>query len=77
MTQQQQPSSEDLAAFLAAVDGATPLSKPDRVSFEAPKPSPRPRQRERDEAAVLGELLHAPLAIDDWLDLGERRLLPA
>ena len=71
MTQRQQPSSEDLAAFLAAVDGATPLSKPDRVSFEAPKPSPRPRQLERDEAAVLAELLQAPLAIDDWLDLGD------
>ena len=66
----QQASNEDLAAFLAAVDGATPLSRPDRVSFEGPKPSPRPLQRERDEAAVLGELLHAPLAIDDWLDLG-------
>ncbi|EXI90310.1 MAG: putative DNA endonuclease SmrA [Candidatus Accumulibacter regalis] len=70
MTQHKQASSEDLDAFLAAVDGATPLSRPDRVSFEAPKPSPRPRQRERDEAAVLGELLHAPLAVDDWLDLG-------
>ena len=70
MTQHKQASSEDLDAFLAAVDGATPLSRPDRVCFEAPKPSPRPRQRERDEAAVLGELLHAPLAVDDWLDLG-------
>ena len=70
MTQHKQASSEDLEAFLAAVDGATPLPRPDRVSFEAPKPSPRPRQRERDEAAVLGELLHAPLAVDDWLDLG-------
>ncbi|MFW5396960.1 MAG: DNA-nicking Smr family endonuclease [Candidatus Accumulibacter regalis] len=70
MTQHKQASSEDLDAFLAAVDGATPLPRPDRVSFEAPKPSPRPRQRERDEAAVLGELLHAPLAVDDWLDLG-------
>lgn len=70
MTQQHRPSNEDLAAFLAAVDGATPLPKPNRISFEAPRPSPRPRQRERDEAAVLDELLHAPLEIDDWLDLG-------
>lgn len=70
MTQQHRPSNEDLAAFLAAVDGATPLPEPNRISFEAPKPSPRPRQRERDEAAVLDELLHAPLEVDDWLDLG-------
>ncbi len=61
---------EDVDAFLAAVDGATPLRKADRVNFEGPKPSPRPRQRELDEAAVIAELLHAPLAIDDWLDLG-------
>jgi len=47
----QQASNEDLAAFLAAVDGATPLSRPDRVSFEGPKPSPRPLQRERDGLA--------------------------
>ena len=70
MTLRSQPSPEDLAAFRAAVDGATPLRKPDRVTLEAPKPSPRPRQRELDEAAVLVQLLHAPLAIDDWLDLG-------
>jgi DNA-nicking Smr family endonuclease len=70
MTLRQQPSPEDLAAYSAAIDGATPLRKADRVSLEAPKPSPRPRQRELDEAAVVAELLHAPLAIDDWLDLG-------
>ncbi|WP_291992037.1 Smr/MutS family protein [Candidatus Accumulibacter sp. ACC003] len=70
MTQRQRPSAEDLAAFLAAVDGATPLAQPDRVRFETPKPSPRPRQRELDEAAVIGELLHTPQTIDDWLDLG-------
>ncbi|HCZ14012.1 MAG TPA: DNA mismatch repair protein MutS [Candidatus Accumulibacter sp.] len=73
MTQRHRPSaddSEDLAAFLAAVDGARPLVQPGRVTLEAPKPSPRPRQRELDDAAVIGELLHAPLAIDDWLDLG-------
>jgi DNA-nicking Smr family endonuclease len=61
---------DDLDAFRAAVDGATPLRKANRVSFEAPKPSPRPRQRELDEAAVIAELMRAPLAIDDWLDLG-------
>ena len=61
---------EDLAIFLAAVDGARPLPKRDRVVLDAPKPSPRPRQRELDEAAVIGELLRGPLAIDDWLDLG-------
>ncbi len=70
MTLRQQPSPEDLAAFRAAIDGTIPLRKADRVSLEAPKPSPRPRQRELDEAAVVAELLHAPVAIDDWLDLG-------
>lgn len=65
-----EPSADDLAAFLAAVDGATPLRREGRVVFDPPKPSPRPRQREIDEAAVLGEALHAPLAVDDWLDLG-------
>jgi len=63
-------SADDLAAFFAAVDGAMPLRQGGRVVFEGPKPSPRPRQREIDEAAVLGEALHAPPAIDDWLDLG-------
>lgn len=70
MTRPSRTNHDDLAAFLAAVDGATPLPAGNRVVFEAAKPSPRPRQRERDEAAVLGELLHGPLAIDDWLDLG-------
>jgi len=70
MSQRSHYSPEDLAAFLAAVDGARPLRKLDRVSLDRPKPSPQPRQREIDEAAVLGELLHGSLAIDDWLDLG-------
>lgn len=61
----------DLAAFRAAVDGATPLRNNDRIAFEPPKPSPRPRQRELDEAAVIIEALHAPLEVDDWLDLGD------
>lgn len=64
------PSTEDLAAFLAAVDGVRPLRHDDRVDFQAPRPSPRPRQRELDEATVISELLRAPLSIDDWLDLG-------
>ena len=70
MNHRDRPDAEDVAAFLAAVDGATPLRKFDRVSIEPPRPSPRPRQRELDEAAVIGEMLHAPLGIDDWLDLG-------
>ncbi len=70
MSQFSRHSAEDLAAFLAAVDGAQPLRKPNRVCLDGPKPSPRPRQREIDEAAVLGELLHGAVAIDDWLDLG-------
>ncbi|MEF8719197.1 MAG: Smr/MutS family protein [Candidatus Accumulibacter necessarius] len=70
MSQFSRYSPEDRAAFLAAVDGARPLRQPDRVSLDGPKPSPRPRQREIDEAAVLAELLHGSLAIDDWLDLG-------
>jgi len=63
-------TAEDVAVFRAAVAGATPLPQPDRVSLEAAKPSPFPRQRERDDAAVLTELLHGPVTVDDWLDLG-------
>jgi DNA-nicking Smr family endonuclease len=62
---------EDLAAFYAAVNGATPLRSSKRIVFSTPKPSPRPRQRELDEAAAIAESLHAPMAIDDWLDLGD------
>jgi len=71
MKQRHQPDPDDLAAFRAAVDGATPLRGTDRIAFEPPKPSPRPRQRELDEAAVIAESLHAPLDVDDWLDLGD------
>lgn len=70
MSQFSRHSAEDQAAFLAAVDGAQPLRKPNRVCLDGPKPSPRPRQREIDEAAVLGEILLGAMAIDDWLDLG-------
>ena len=70
MTRGHRPSPDDLAAFHAAVAGTTPLRHVDRVSFEAPKPRPQPRQRQLDDAAVIGELLSGPLAIDDWLDLG-------
>jgi len=66
-----QPDLDDLAAFHAAVDGATPLRSTDRIAFETPKPLPRPRQRERDEAAAMVESLSAPLEVDDWLDLGD------
>ncbi len=61
----------DLAAFHAAVDGATPLHNSKRIILDLPKPSPRPRQRELDEAAAIAESLHAPLEVDDWLDLGD------
>ena len=62
---------DDLAAFRAAVDGATPLRKNDRITFQPQKPSTRPLQRERDEAAAIVESLHAPLDIEDWLDVGD------
>jgi DNA-nicking Smr family endonuclease len=65
------PDADDLAAFHAAVAGSTPLRNPQRIVFEPPKPSPRPRQKELDEDAAMVELLHAPLHIDDGLDLGD------
>lgn len=71
MSQRQQPSPEELAAFHAAVDGAVPLRAPERVAFEAPKPHPRPRQRELDEAAVITESLYGPFEIDDLLAIGD------
>lgn len=63
----QRHEADDLAAFKAAVDGATPLRQANRISFELPKPSPRPRQRELDEAAAISESLHSPLDIEDLL----------
>ncbi|MFZ2855635.1 MAG: Smr/MutS family protein [Rhodocyclaceae bacterium] len=71
MNQRSGSDPDDLAAFHAAVDGATPLRGSERIVFEPPKPSPRPRQRELDEIAVIAESLYAPLDVDDWLDLGD------
>lgn len=65
------PDPEELAAFHAAVAGSTPLRHKPRILLEPAKPSPRPRQRELDDAATLVESLHAPLQIDDWLDIGD------
>ncbi len=71
MNQRQQPDPDDLAAFQAAVDGATPLRPVDRLSFEPPKPSARPRQSELDEAAAISESLYGALEIDDLLAIGD------
>lgn len=71
MSQRHQPTPEEIADFQAAIEGATPLKKPARVTHERPKPSPRPRQRELDEAAAVVESLHGPLEIDDLLAIGE------
>ncbi len=68
---QQHPTPEELAAFHAAVAGATPLRVAQRVAFEPPKPSPRPRQRELDEAAAINESLHSEFGIDDILAIGD------
>jgi len=71
MSQRPQPDPDDLAAFHAAVDGATPLRKAGRITFDPPKPSPRPRQRELDEAAAISESLHGPFEIDELLAIGD------
>ena len=71
MSKRHQPTPEEIAAFHAAVEGATPLKKPARVAHERPKPVPRPRQRELDEAAVIAESLHGPFEIDDLLAIAE------
>ncbi len=71
MSQQHQPTPEELAAFHAAVEGAVPLPAGQRILHEPPKPSPRPRQRELDEAAAINESLHATLEIDDILAIGD------
>ena len=61
----------EIAAFLAAVDGAVPLRATARITHEPPKPTPRPRQRELDDAAVITESLHGPFEIDDLLAIGD------
>ncbi len=71
MNQRQKPSPEEVAAFHAAVEGATPLKSPPRVVHERPKPLPRPRQRELDEAAAIAESLHGPFDLDDLLAIGD------
>ena len=65
------PTSEDLAAFRAAVADAIPLRTDARVAHEAPKPSPRPRQFELDEAAAVVESLYGEFDIDDVLAIGD------
>jgi len=71
MSQRHQATPEEIAAFRAAVDGATPLRPIDRISFDPPKPSPRPRQSELDEAAAISESLYGALAIDDLLAIAD------
>ena len=66
-----QATPEEIAAFLAAVEGAVPLRTSARVTHEAPKPTPRPRQRELDDAAVITESLYGPFEIDDLLAIGD------
>ena len=65
------PTPEELAAFHAAIEGATPLRAPKRVTHEPPKPSPRPRQHELDEAAAITESLYGPFELDDLLILAD------
>ena len=66
-----QATPAEIAAFLAAVDGAVPLRATARITHESPKPTPRPRQRELDDAAVITESLHGPFEIDDLLAIGD------
>ena len=66
-----QATPAEIAAFLAAVDGAVPLRATARITHEPPKPTPRPRQRELDDAAVMTESLHGPFEIDDLLAIGD------
>ena len=66
-----QATPAEIAAFLAAVDGAVPLRATARITHEPPKPTPRPRQRELDDAAVITESLHGPFEIDDLLAIGD------
>ena len=71
MSQRYSPDPDDLAAFHAAIDGTTPLPKPNRVVFAPPKPSTRPHQRELDETAAINESLYSPLDIEAILAIGE------
>lgn len=62
---------EDLAAFHAAVADAKPLPRANRVFKQSAPPPPKPLKHLADEHAALHESLHAPLALQDWLEGGD------
>jgi DNA-nicking Smr family endonuclease len=55
----------DSRLFREAVRDARPLSPPNRVVHDRPKPRPHPAKREEDEQAVLHELAHLALDGDE------------
>lgn len=60
-------ANDDLAAFQAAMAGATPLAKDDHAHLERPKPEPRPIPRAIEkEPVATGEPLPRGNANDPW-----------
>ncbi|MDR1367476.1 MAG: Smr/MutS family protein [Candidatus Accumulibacter sp.] len=59
-----EPTLEEIADFLRAIQGTRPLRAPERVVLDRPKPGPHPRQRELDDAAVV-ESLYGSLDIEE------------
>jgi DNA-nicking Smr family endonuclease len=57
----QTPSSEDAELFRAEVGPVRPL-RHDSTDARAPAPAPQPTKRREDDADVMRELAHAPLA---------------
>ena len=66
------PEPEDSHLFRAAVKGAIPLPKPDRILRATPAPPPVPVQSLLDEHAALHESLSdEPLGWEESLETGE------
>ena len=64
-------SEEEQALFRQQVADAAPLKIAPRADLSPTPPRPVARQRLRDDAAVLHELIHAPIQLADRLEGGD------
>lgn len=71
MAQPAELSAEEQALFRQQVGDAAPLKVAPRADLSPIPPRPIARQRLRDDAAVLHELIHAPIQLADRLEGGD------